>query len=183
MKIITLLVCLFPVSLFASSHQFKADTPIIYQTQVIADFGGVDVSHFLPSLESDNADRQRKIYEERRSKKLVQGHFPVRSKMLKVGRLTPDQAKDLKFEMVSQPIFMIGYDRVSMDWLKANRGHLSKNKAIGLVVNVETVSQMDELQAIAGRDIVLQPTPGDSIAEHLKIRNYPFYMDNKGVMR
>ena len=175
------------VMLLLSFHAYavgdKSQRPIIYQTTVIADHGGYSVSEYLPTMDKDNLERQRQVYEDRRSKKLVQAHFPVVSKTLKVGRLTPDQAKDLKFEMVSQPIFMIGYDRVSIDWLKANRGHLAKSKAIGLVVNVQNPTQMEELQTLAGNDIALQPTPGDSLAEHLKIRNYPFYMDNKGVMR
>jgi integrating conjugative element protein (TIGR03765 family) len=182
MKLIPALILLLPLQAYATTGG-KQGNITIYNTTVIADHGGYNVSEYLPLMDKDNEERRKKVFEERRSTKLVNGHFPVVSEKLKVGRLTPDQAKDLKFEMISQPIFMIGYDRISMDWLKANRGHLAKNKAIGLVVNVRNLAQMEELQAIAGKKVVLQPTPGDSLAEHLKISNYPFYMDHKGVMR
>lgn len=181
MKLISLVMLLISYQVLASER--ARELPFVYDTKVISDRGGYSVSEYLPTMDRDNTKRQREVYEDRRSKKLVQAHFPVISKTLKVGRLTSDQAKDLKFQMVSQPIFMIGYDKVSIDWLKANRQHLSRNKAIGMVVNVMNPAQMEELQRLAGQDIILQPTPGDSLAEHLKIRNYPFYMDSKGVMR
>ena len=60
---------------------------------------------------------------------------------------------------------------------------MAEKKAIGLVVNVDTKEQMEKLQAIAGDTVFMQPTPGDRLAEHLKITHYPFYMDSEGVMR
>lgn len=182
MKLITALILLLPFHALAAPSS-KQHQKIVYKTSVIADHGGFSVSEYLPTMDKDNAERQRQVFEERRSTKLVNAHFPIESKNLKVGRLTPDDAKDIKFEMISQPLFMIGYDSISIDWLKANRGHLAKNNAIGLVVSVRNPAQLKELQEIAGKKILLQPTPGDDLAEHLKISHYPFYMDHTGVMR
>jgi integrating conjugative element protein (TIGR03765 family) len=85
--------------------------------------------------------------------------------------------------MVSRPLFIIGYDPVSIQWLSNNREFLASNNAVGLVVSVQTVEQMNELQRIAGKGITMQPSPGDRLAEHMRIRHYPFYMDSHGVMR
>ena len=179
MKLMLILILLFPLHVFSSVQDGKKVSR--YNTTVIADHGGVSISEYIPVI--DNEERRKKLFEERSSKKLVNGHFPVRSDQLTVGRLSAEQAAGIKYQMISQPLFIIGYDKVSINWLKANRGHLTKNKAIGLVVNVESSIQMDELQQIVGTKIRLQPTPGNDIATHLKISNYPFYMDRDGVMR
>ena len=85
--------------------------------------------------------------------------------------------------MVSRAMFLIGYDPVSMSWLKENRQFLASKSAVGFVVNVQTIPQMNELQSIAGEGITLQPMPGDRFAEHMNIKHYPFYLDRDGVMR
>jgi integrating conjugative element protein (TIGR03765 family) len=85
--------------------------------------------------------------------------------------------------MVSRPLFIVGYDPVSIQWLTDNRDFLASNNAVGLVVSVETIAQMNELKRIVGDGVTLQPTPGDRLAQHMGIRHYPFYMDSEGVMR
>lgn len=176
------LIMLIPIQVLANTKAEKKPSPVLYNTTVIADHGGVSISKYMPA-EINNSEYTKQIFEERRSKKFINSHFPVRSEKLKVGRLKANEATEIKYGMISEPLFLIGYDPVSIDWLKANRGHLTKNKAIGLVVNVENEKQMNELQKIAGDKIRLQPTPGDDLATHLKISSYPFYMDGNGVMR
>lgn len=125
----------------------------------------------------------KKRFHDRLSTKLVNAHFPVVTTSMTVGKVTPDEAKDIKYQVAMRPMFIVGYDPVSINWLKSNQALLSEKKAIGLVVNVENREQMEVLQKIVGSDVMMQPTPGDRLAEHLKIKHYPFYMDNQGVMR
>lgn len=181
--------CLIPLAANAAmpeTHASRPDKviskPFFYETKVISDKGGYSVSEYMPNNMFPDEEKKKAI-EKRRTTKLVDYHYPVRSKNLKVGRLGPKEGEDIKYQMMGQPMFMIGYDPVSINWLKANKGHLAKNKAIGLVVNVENKEQLKYLQGIAGNKVILQPTPGDSLAEHLKVKHYPFYMDNKGIMR
>lgn len=156
--------------------------PVLYQTQVIEDRGGQPIAPYLPK-NTDTSERMNKTFEERRSKKLIHAHFPVVTNSMSVGKVTEDEAKDLRYQMASRPLFIVGYDPVSKNWLASNKELLKAKRAIGMVVNVQTKEQMTELQAIVGDGVLMQPTPGDRMSEHLKIRHYPFYMDSQGAMR
>jgi len=149
---------------------------------VLEDRGGQSISKYIPKS-NDAMVNMNTVRLERNNTSMLNANFPVVSKSLSVGRVTEDEASDLKYQMASQPLFIIGYDTVSINWLKANKKLLSDNHAVGLVVNIETEEQMTQLQLIAGNDVIMQPTPGDTLAEHLKIKHYPFYMDSKGVLR
>ncbi|WP_444928294.1 integrating conjugative element protein (plasmid) [Microbulbifer sp. TRSA002] len=152
------------------------------KTEVIADRGGYPIDSYLPG-HNKRYVKAKANFEKRRSTKLVNAHFPVVTSSMSVGKVGYDEAKDIKYQVAMRPMFIIGYDPVSISWLKTNKELLADKKAIGLVVNVENKEQMDALQEIVGNDVMMQPTPGDRLAEHLKIKHYPFYMDNQGVMR
>lgn len=152
------------------------------KTEVIEDRGGQPIDSYLPGNKKSE-ERMKKRFHDRLSTKLVNAHFPVVTTSMTVGKVTPDEAKDIKYQVAMRPMFIVGYDPVSINWLKSNQALLSEKKAIGLVVNVENREQMEVLQKIVGGDVMMQPTPGDRLAEHLKIKHYPFYMDNQGVMR
>ena len=149
---------------------------------VLEDRGGQSIGKYMPKG-NDAMLNMNNVRLERKNKIMLNAQFPVVSKSLTVGRVTKDEASDLKYEIASNPLFIIGYDAVSINWLKSNKKLLTENGAIGLVVNVETKEQMDKLQAVVGKDVIMQPTPGDGLAEHLKIKHYPFYMDKEGVLR
>ena len=166
---------------FAAEQKSSPHMPW-FETEVIEDRGGQPIDPYLPK-NNNTLEHMKKLYDERRSKKLVHSHFPVVTASMSVGRVTEDEARDVKYQMATRPMFIIGYDPVSIKWLYSNKELLKEKKAIGLVVNIQTKEQMEELQSIVGDGVLMQPTPGDRLAEHLKIRHYPFYMDNQGVMR
>ncbi len=150
--------------------------------EVISDKGGESTSKYLRHSE-DSTHRQKGRFTKRLSKKLIHAHFPVISKSMKVGRVTDSEARNIQYQVATQPMFIVGYDATSKKWLMENKTLLQRKNAIGLVVNVSNLAQMDELQEIVGNTVILQPTPGDRLAEHLNIKHYPFYLDNQGVMR
>ncbi len=155
----------------------------IYELEVIGDFGGQSAKPFLPKSDDFKVHMKKLIDERRGKKRLMAANIPVVSKSLKVGQVTEEEAKDVPYHMIARPVFIVGYDPVSLNWLDNNSQFLAEKNAIGFVVNVETVAQMNELQAVAGKGILLQPTPGDRFAEQMNIRHYPFYLDSDGVMR
>lgn len=168
-------------SLWATNNQFiysKYSTDL----EVIEDRGGQSISKYLPT----NNEAMTHVNESRLKKQkmtMFNNQFPVISKSLTVGRVTKEEARDINYQLASKPMFIIGYDAVSINWLKANKELLNDKGAIGLVVNIETKEQMEYLQKVVGKRVTMQPTQGDSLAKHLKIKHYPFYMDNKGVLR
>lgn len=153
-----------------------------YDLEVIGDFGGQSAKPFLPS-DTDFKAQLQKLKDERRGKRFMFSNLPVSSPSLTVGRVGPQEASGIRHEMLSRPMFIIGYDPVSISWLQQNRQFLTEKKAVGLVVNVATVEEMDHLQSVAGKGILLQATNGEQMAKAINIRHYPFFVDQNGVMR
>lgn len=153
-----------------------------YDLEVIGDFGGQSAKPFLPS-DSDFKTQLQKLKDERRGKRFMVSNLPVSSPSLTVGKVGHQEASGIRYEMLSRPMFIIGYDSVSINWLKQNRQFLNEKRAIGLVVNVSTVEQMDYLQSVAGKGILMQATNGEQMAKAINLQHYPFFVDQNGVMR
>lgn len=94
--------------------------------------------------------------------------LPVHSARLTPGAVTPKviAAPGL------QPIFLIGDDSASRLWLHGRLHDLRAIRAIGLVVEVQTASALDELRKMAP-GIMLVATPADELAQRLGLTHYP----------
>ncbi len=178
LTVISLQILLIHVGVADEGHTGK-----MIQTEVIADRGGLPIDKYMPGSKKISNARWKIKYRDRLGTKFVDTHFPVRTSLMTIGRVTKSEAKDIKYQVATRPMFIVGYDPVSINWLKSNQALLTKKGAIGLVVNVENKEQMDILQKIVGSGVMMQPTPGDKLSRHLKIKHYPFYMDNQGIMR
>lgn len=99
-------------------------------------------------------------------------HFdplPVRSQALTPG---PVQARVIDRPGLDRPVFIIGYDALSLNWLRHNLEQLKQHRATGIVVNVENSDQLRQLrQAADGLEV--NPVPGDFIAKQLDLTHYP----------
>lgn len=70
------------------------------------------------------------------------------------------------------PVFLIGDDPRSRDWLRRRLNQLRALGAIGLVVQVETPQALAALRALAP-GLTLAPVSGDELAQRLGVRHYP----------
>lgn len=154
----------------------------LYPTTVIEDRGGVPIKNYIGNG-TGSRDRIKELREERKKTRLTKAQFPVKTPEMTIGPVSANEAKSVRYQWLTQPLFIIGYDPVSIKWLKQNKQRLEEQRAIGLVVNVSTPEQMNELQAIAGSKVRMQPTPGTDMSKNLNIGHYPFYADGNGVMR
>lgn len=94
--------------------------------------------------------------------------LPVRSP-----RLTPGKVARRVIEAPGlQPFFLIGDDEVSHTWLRRQATTLRERRAVGLVVNVETVQGLARLRALVP-GVPLAPMTGDDLAERLGLQHYP----------
>jgi len=110
-------------------------------------------------------------------------YFPVRTPLMSPGVISPNEGRDIPRGLYAQPVFLIGYDRGSLAWLESNLDILHKNKAMGMVVNVETPAQMQKILDIADNKVILQATSGQRIAQALSLYHYPAYIDGDGLLR
>ena len=79
----------------------------------------------------------------------------------------------------SQPLFVVGDDEDSRDWLRAHKDLLQKLHALGFVTNVNKASRLHALEALAG--MPLQPVDIDGLSELLQVEHYPYVL-NEGVV-
>lgn len=78
------------------------------------------------------------------------------------------------------PVFLIGDDDRSRDWLRERGDTLRDLNAIGLVVNVETAEALADLRKLAG-GLTLSPTSGDDLAGRLGLSHYPVLITATGI--
>lgn len=78
------------------------------------------------------------------------------------------------------PLFLIGDDPQSTEWLRQHHDALKTLHATGLVVNVTTLARLNTLRAIAPA-LTLLPVSADDMAKHLPITAYPVLITDKGL--
>ncbi|WP_095101707.1 integrating conjugative element protein [Pseudomonas sp. Irchel 3A5] len=79
-----------------------------------------------------------------------------------------------------QPMFLIGDDELSRDWLAARIDVLRELNAVGLVVNVEKYESLQELRRLAN-GLELAPASADQLAEILNLDHYPALITSTGL--
>lgn len=78
------------------------------------------------------------------------------------------------------PLFLIGDDPQSTEWLRQHRDALKTLHATGLVVNVTTLARLNALRGIEP-ELTLLPVSADDMPKHLSISAYPVLITDKGL--
>lgn len=102
--------------------------------------------------------------------------LPVRSELLSPGAV---ERRVIKAPAL-RPLFLVGDDSQSLDWLRRRVSTLQELGAVGLVVNVESIAALERLRGIAP-NIMLSPASGDDLAHRLGIRHYPVLITATGI--
>lgn len=88
-------------------------------------------------------------------------------------RLSPGFIEDRAIDMPGlNPVFLIGNDSLSRNWLRANKSLLQRLKATGLVVNAASPDSVNELSVLVD-GLLLLPVTGDDLARLLDLEHYP----------
>ncbi|MBA0211938.1 integrating conjugative element protein [Pectobacterium punjabense] len=102
--------------------------------------------------------------------------LPVTTPELTPGKVAP---RALKLTGMP-PIFIIGDDPLSRDWLVKRAGELQRLKATGFVVSVSSETSLRELQMLLpGNDIA--PVSGSDLAKRLQLSHYPVLITENGL--
>ncbi len=100
----------------------------------------------------------------------VQAHtLPVRTPEMTPGAVRP---QSVNMPYLERPVFVVGYDRLSLQWLQLHRQRLETLHALGLVVNVEDTQQLTQLRQLA-TPLELHALPGSSFAKQFALSHYP----------
>lgn len=104
------------------------------------------------------------------------GLFPVESN-LSPGHVS---SRTISAPGLIQPVFIVGYDDLSLSWLHERAEILQELGAVGFVTNVPNAESMNHMQQLAG-NIPLLPIPADDIAASSKVTNYPVLITRNSI--
>lgn len=105
----------------------------------------------------------------------ISSFFPLETE-----RLSLSNPRRVEIENLFVPIFVIGMDKHSINWLMSSIDELSKSSAQGVVVQADSYERFLKLQNYARKNgIYLNVSPGDSIAQAYGITTYPALMVGK----
>jgi len=103
--------------------------------------------------------------------------LPVRSELLAPG---PVERRAAELSGLTQPMFLVGDDDRSRQWLQQRLPQLRRLKAVGLVVQVQSIARLHALRRLAP-DVTLSPASGDDLARRLGLRHYPALLTATGI--
>ena len=95
--------------------------------------------------------------------------YPVVTPELSPNTVT---SRAIDYPQLEQPLFIVGYDSLSVRWLKTFYNTLLQHKAVGLVVNVANADQLAAIQAVVP-GLQLYPGPGSQLAQAIGLKHYP----------
>lgn len=106
--------------------------------------------------------------------------LPIRSPSLSPG---PVVARPLKLPhggTLSRPMFLIGSDARSRQWLIAHRDRLRTLNAVGMLVQADSEADLEAVADLA-RGLPVLPASADDIARVLGIRHIPVLISRRGI--
>lgn len=146
------------------------------ELRVIADLGGESAVRFYEPIQPVHTPDAPVHPNAVPSTIREENMLPVVSHQLSVGKVQPRQ-----FNLPgAAPMFLLGADDYSRQWLAQNKEKLASVSAVGLVINVQTLSELRALRAIAP-ELELLPAPADTLSERLGIHHYPVIISAEGI--
>lgn len=153
------------------------------ELEVIADLGGQPVAPYFDAINNlDNEFTPSQLALSVAPTPVVESAVPI-TEMLPVAtpELSPGYVVSRELDLPGlQPIFLIGDDERSRNWLEARHDSLLQLQAIGLVVNVTRSQVFEELQRL-GAGLTLLPVSGSDLAKRLGLQHYPVLISDKGL--
>ncbi|MFK3776203.1 integrating conjugative element protein [Pseudomonas sp. NPDC089406] len=102
--------------------------------------------------------------------------LPVRSARLSPGAVLP---RKLSLPGMT-PLFLVGQDAASLEWLSRHAQALQDLGANGLAVEVDEAQALRRIQT-AAPGLNIWPVSGDDIAERLELEHYPVLITPTGL--
>lgn len=110
--------------------------------------------------------------------KPVPANLPLVSKLLTPGNVVPSDFRGSN--LFSIPVFVVGADDRSLQWIAQRRTELQTMHAIGYVVEVQNLAAWQKIRQASG-SLPLYPIPGDGLASELGLKHYPALLSNRGI--
>jgi len=119
-----------------------------------------------------------KIYNPKKVKPItVFNPLPIETPNLSPGIV---KKRPIEQPYLTNPIFLIGSDQLSYNWLAKNKELLMRINAIGMLVNVETMKELKYVSQLA-KGLKIIPAPAIDLAKQLGLRRYPVLISKQFI--
>lgn len=148
---------------------------------VVADLGGESTALLFDAINNENNE-----FTPPRSLNLparqagapadISDMLPVTTPQMRAGKV---ESRALTLTGMT-PVFLVGDDALSRQWLTLRRDELKRLHATGLVVNVSDKAALVQLQQIVP-GVTLLPASASEIARRLQLSHYPVLITATGL--
>lgn len=144
---------------------------------VISDYGGNAMTDYYEGIDPQDIESQEHM------KQIMPDNFNVSEELYLpiTSVMTPGTVESIDIDIPSlQPFIIIGYDDLSIQWLKMKKIDLeAMTNIVGIVVNVNSIDELNYLRNLV--NIPLYPMQGDDLTERLNIYKYPVLVTGKSI--
>ncbi|EEN2982888.1 integrating conjugative element protein [Salmonella enterica] len=149
---------------------------------VIADLGGESTAPLFDAINNENNEftPPRSLNSTETSAYPapadISDMLPVSTPEMSAGKVV---SRELNLTGMT-PVFLVGDDALSREWLALRRDELKRRHATGLVVNVSDKAALAELQQLVP-GVTLLPASASEIARRLQLSHYPVLITSTGL--
>jgi integrating conjugative element protein (TIGR03765 family) len=151
--------------------------PVSEALTVIYDSGNTQpISGYLPQrFEQENTKQSRQSVLLQKQK-ISAYTMPITTPSLPPGVVT---ASPKAFRYLQQPLFLVGSDERSRNWLIEKREQLIQLGAVGLLIQAEDKKDVEAMLILA-QGLRLVPASAEGFAAELGLTHYPILLSNQG---
>jgi integrating conjugative element protein (TIGR03765 family) len=80
----------------------------------------------------------------------------------------------------ARPVFLIGADPLSLEWLAAHRERLIELGAVGMLIDADSIEAVRQV-ATRAEGLKILPASGAELARALGVRHYPVLISAQGI--
>jgi integrating conjugative element protein (TIGR03765 family) len=144
---------------------------------VIADLGGESTAPLFDAINNENNEftPPRSLSAEPAPAD-ISDMLPVTTPEMSAGKVV---SRELHLAGMT-PVFLVGDDPLSREWLTLRHDELKRLHATGLVVNVGDKAALTELQQLIP-GVTLLPAAASEIARRLQLSHYPVLITSTGL--
>ena len=108
--------------------------------------------------------------------------FPIHTPSMRVSPPNSAHSRQLQpLQRLPGPLFLIGSDRLSQQWLIQHRDRLIALGAIGFLIEAESLADYQAVLALAGAELVIVPSSAEQLAKVLDLQTYPLLLTREGI--
>ncbi|UDJ86341.1 integrating conjugative element protein [Erwinia amylovora] len=147
---------------------------------VVGDLGGESTAPLFEAINAGSGAIQadRPLPQQPPESLSIADMLPVSTPEMTPGQVT---ARPLNLPGMP-PVFVVGDDPASRQWLEARAASLRQSGATGMVVNVSNEASLNTLRQLAP-GLSLVPVRGGDLARRLQLAHYPVLINASGMQQ